>query len=1051
MALPRQLKEIRFDQGMITKGDRRAMPEAILDLASDVEFDDLGGLRCRFPFDGARNNIVGGGTLSNVRKLAARGSELLCFTQEALYSFIQAASAWELRGTHLAVTVTEQTRFATADDQFNQDRAELNGVVFESWESASQGYLAAFDKATGATILTPTAIVDSTARAGFRLRLVACQTKVLLFFLCFNGSGQMVEINVLVLDPANVATSAAVTPTVVATQTGGSGQPFFYGGFDVVQIAGADSVVGAASIDTAGTFTYLAFTCTTALSIATSTKSRSAVGPIAVACSPDGLHAQIARPIATRAIQGDLLLISSLADVFTNQSIISSIGSVNAPLNIAIAYRAVQNGGHYRAYFTVGFPEGGGQITTSLSNWVDDAGNVGTPTTQYSLYPASRAFAYNQSTFVWMAFGETSVSGSLSTTPQNVYFLYRDDGFLAAKAVVEQGAGFPATLVLPGVQLTAGSTTFSWAAGYNRRISVGTAVAFSTTEQRAPRDVVFTFDSNAARRCVQLGSTLYFACGEGVLAYDGQQIVECGWHVYPWLLSLSEVGSGGSMPTGTSWTWKNSWRWQNASGEVDRSTAPVQSTVTSTAGSDSFSIGQTLLVPTHKTGVALEVWRTAGNPAAGAPFFLVSSPNPATLTGSNAYIPNVAGAVHPWLPTALVDGEADATATINQVFPETTGVLANVAPPPCSIIASDATRVYLAGIPGLPNTVQYSMQRADGSVLQFNDALTFSVPLDGGPITAIGVLDGALIVWCATATYQFTGVGFDNAGGGTNFQLARVISKDLGCIAQEACAYFDDGFLVKTSKGWYVLDRSLNYVQPYIGIGPAIYDAEPVLATTVLTGRHQVRILTTNRMLMYDTFAKLWAQFSVTDGLDMLLWNGTPAYLASGSAFSAAVGDYTLTSMDIETGWIKFGQEQSRAVVDFVQLLGEFRSSCQVQVQIAKDYEATSPDEESGTGAWNYHTSRTWTPFPGTVGSGLQMRTAPKRKRCEALKVRYTITSAPGGGGGNAQAWPAGVRAELATWTGYTGFGPAARLTGIAMPFAIEPNAYAAIAANQKQ
>jgi hypothetical protein len=151
---------------------------------------------------------------------------------------------------------------------------------------------------------------------------------------------------------------------------------------------------------------------------------------------------------------------------------------------------------------------------------------------------------------------------------------------------------------------------------------------------------------------------------------------------------------------------------------------------------------------------------------------------------------------------------------------------------------------------------------------------------------------------------------------------------------------------------------------------------------------------------------------------------GSRAELATWTGYAGT--DYTLTDMDFESSWIKFGETmQSRAIVDFVQLLGEFRSTCVVRVRVAKDYEAASP------GVWNYNTDVTWTPSPGTAGSSLQVRQGPRWKRVEALKTRFTIT-APGGANN-----PLG--------------GPCARLTTIAIQHALEPNAYGAISAAQKQ
>ncbi len=282
-------------------------------------------------------------------------------------------------------------------------------------------------------------------------------------------------------------------------------------------------------------------------------------------------------------------------------------------------------------------------------------------------------------------------------------------------------------------------------------------------------------------------------------------------------------------------------------------------------------------------------------PTIDAPFFLATGIDPTITAGDNAYESN--NTASPARPT-MNDNIIDAALTSRQ---QLAAELENLAPPAASIIFASDARLFLAGIPGFPNQIWYSKLRTIGSVAAFNDALTIDVPTDGGAVTAIGVLDGALIVWCETATYQFAGGGFDNAGGGSNYALARILATDTGCEVQEAVAFFDGGYLVSSGKGWYVLDRSLNY--SYVGAGVYRYDAEPVLAMLVLTMRNQIRILTSNRMLVFDTLVNQWAETSVNDGLDMLMWNGQPAYLtATGVRAELATWDgyagtdYTLTT-----------------------------------------------------------------------------------------------------------------------------------------------------------
>lgn len=175
--IPYQKIEVPFAAGLSTKNDPRALQPPGLLIAQNVEFDDLGGLRTRYPFAFVGQNILGGGTLANVRRVFSNGDELCCFTKDTLYSWIPESQAWISRGTHLAVSVTERALFVSTGDQIDSDRAELNGVAVYAWVDGGAVYAAARSTSSRAVIAGP---VAQTA-TGSRPRLVACATRIMLF------------------------------------------------------------------------------------------------------------------------------------------------------------------------------------------------------------------------------------------------------------------------------------------------------------------------------------------------------------------------------------------------------------------------------------------------------------------------------------------------------------------------------------------------------------------------------------------------------------------------------------------------------------------------------------------------------------------------------------------------------------------------------------------------------------------------------------------------------------------------------------------------------
>jgi hypothetical protein len=962
--------------GLQTKQDVRAVEPPGLLICRDAQFDELGGLQLRKPYEALNLVPFGGGSITNPRKVVAYGDELLLFTKDSLYSRVDGASTWALRGTHLAVELAETPRFVTTDDQIAPDRAELNGVVFVSWHKVvsgnTYGYVAAYDKATGAVLLAPYEL------AGFqRIRLTALTSKVLLsFFDGING------VYCYALDPASPTTALGGASTTVQSGTGTGVH------FDVVKVPGADQAVF--GIRRQVTTSYDVVTMTGGLVAARSNKARVCDGPIAVSCPPTGTHVQIVRANGSN-VQGDLILISGLTDVYTAQAI-GSAGGAGIPFaQIAAAHRSVQDSSVYRCYVFWSASEASDDTDfETTSNWVSTGNTLGTAATFVRrLGVASRAFDHDGRVFVWTAYAGASVFGG-SNDPrfgaqlQNTYFLYRDDALLTAKAARFNAGGFAAlTGHLPDVQAL-GSGVYAMAGTERRIIQLGEKQ--SGYGARAPREIVATFDSDTARRCVQLGQTLYVTGGE-LLQYDGVRLTEAGYHLYPSYFEANSTVTG-SMAVG-SYTYKLTWRWDNATGEIDRSTTATTVAAETIVGRLGMAIAPSVpLYVTHKTEneLAVEVWRTPVNPLDDSPFYLVTSKDPASLTNPNRYLPNLRTAA---TLATFNDELNDSDATTRESSPENYGVLEFLAPPACTIIAANADRLFLGGVAGDPHRVWYSRLRGDNEIASFNDALVAALPTTGGVITGLAFLNETLVVFKERAIYALPGDGYDNTGGGSNYGPARLLSSDVGAVNHESIALTPQGLVFKSRKGWYLLGGGWGL--QYIGAPVADFDTDTIVAVHVLEAQHQVRCLSAGRCLVWDYLAGQWSEWTITGGLGATMWGGSYVYVTSAGVFAEA-SDYSAGvtyGLDIETAWIPMGQIQGFGRVWKVLILGEYRGDHAVRVRISKDYAST-----------HFH-EKVWDPSPTAVGEPEQIEHGPSIQEMQAIKIRLTVGDifVPEGGG----------------------------------------------------
>lgn len=978
-----------FGGSLETKQDPRIKAAPDLSLLRDGEFEEVGGIQTRHPFGSVMGSgaIVGGGTISDVRKLVANGDELVLFTKDTVYSWNAGQSKWVSCGTHLAVSVDEVPRFVTTGDQIEGDRAELSGTVVYAWVEGSQVYAAALDKTTGSVMVAPSAVSTAIGRP----RLVALSTKIMLFV-----EASTTLLTVRAIDPASPATAIqGAGTTVLATD--------FNLYYDVVKAGTQDLVVGACRRQT--TTSYTVFKVTPALSVTTSTKARTCDGPIAVATIADGTQTQIVRGNSTN-IQGDLVTTSTLADVNTGQAIGTVVGT---PVN---QITAAFNGTTCTAFWdSLESTDATNASFAVKMNTVTTANSVGTQSTLVKrLGIASRAFLWGSNVFVWLVFGEEDLS-VLTGTPlgiraalQNSYFLYRDDGLIVSKAAWQTAGSYSAaTGHLPGVAAT--STTgndFAWA-GLGRRTIVldGDRSAYAA---RSPHDVSFSFDDDAARRCVSLGKTIYVA-GSFLQGFDGVRLAEIGFFVTPWSIDVQDSGVAGNITAGT-YSWKGTYRFTNAQGETERSTTATGDQITFSASHFAI-ISFPYLYVTNKTTVlpALEFWRTLAGPGAESDFLLVTGQDPNTTTGDNPYIPNNTGSTG----STCSDNFSDTTLAKKEANPENGAVLESLAPPGATILVPTETRLLITGITGDPDAWWYSRERGDGEIASFHDSLRVDVPPTGGDITAMWTDDQFVYVARETAIYAFAGTGFDNAGGGQNFVLSRTVSRDVGAVSQEAHAATPMGRVFKSSKGWYLLDQGGGL--RYIGAAVADFDSDTVKAVHTITSQHQVRILTGSRLLVWDyrglvdaveQGAGRWAEWTISDGLDAVVYNGTYTYLTSTGPkqeeTSFVNADATF-GLDVETAWIKPADLMGAVALRMVQALGEIESSCLVRMRIAYNYdEAFVDDVVLDAGA-------ILGPLPANSTPPLQFSHGPKRRQCNAFKIRLTAVVA-------------GTQASLATATG---------------------------------
>jgi hypothetical protein len=369
--------------------------------------------------------------------------------------------------------------------------------------------------------------------------------------------------------------------------------------------------------------------------------------------------------------------------------------------------------------------------------------------------------------------------------------------------------------------------------------------------------------------------------------------------------------------------------------------------------------------------VAIETWRTKVNPAQGAPYFLTTSRDP-TAGGDNQYLSNtVNGAT-----AGYTDDLTDALLAERESDPLNNGALQPLAPPPATIITATNDRIFLAGVAGQPYTVWYSRFRGDGEIASFNDALFIDIPPHHGPITALAIVDGTLIVFASRAVFALPGNGYDNLGNGINYGPAQLLTAEVGADNPDSVGALAEGLMFHGEQGWHILDRGLQVT--YVGDAVKAYDADSWVAVHAIQDGHQIRCVSTSRILVYDTVVQQWSEWTIGSACHATLHNGEYYYCSSSGIFQEEPthGVATNYSLDIEL-WVNLDATRYKRCRS-VTVLGEYRTAHDLRIRLRRDHTAT------------YFDDITWTVSPTVVGERETVDMGPSIQKLSALGIRIT-------------------------------------------------------------
>lgn len=942
MALNKQKIAIPFAQGIDTKVDPKQRPIGTLEVLENAIFEEPGTLKKRNGYELVPTEVLGGSDLLTPKRLTTFKDELCLYSSRKFYSYSESVQKWSDKGTISNIFPQSKSIVRNTYEQSQIDSYHVNGLDIYAWKDGRGGIrVSIVDRATGNEVVSDTEI--SSSGESPKVEFIGNEA----YFVYVEGQDikfrRVNPLNPATIESAVTLVSADVNATDKIIDCVSTGGKIFVGYHAVsgnlkifnFDLTGTPSAVQEVSGESPSE----------CLNLSTDASSR-----ILIAYS-DGTDVKVI--IRSFTLIADIVAPTSVETISNCTNVtIGTTDSSNYIIYYEISAASTQD--HY-----------------VKKNTIDLASSVGTASVfMRSVGLASESFEYDDMLYVALLH---------SSTLQSTVFIANQDSKIVTKISPNLAGSLLSHGSLPKVS-PIDSDTYLYASQIKGRNVSEENTFFSVLGVQSTE---LEFEKTEKFENVELGGNLHTSGGV-LQMYDGKEIVEHSFHVFP--ENLSDGGTattGGSLSDGN-YQYSAVYSWTDNKGQEHRSAPSIPLEVTLSGGTATQT--QDVTIPTlrltEKSNVVIELYRTENN---GTIFYKVTS------TTSPEYNNKTVDSI------TFTDTVSDSSLISNETLYTTGGVLDNISAPAAYLISEFNNRVFLAGLED-DNKLQYSKIRFEGRPVEFNDTLTINVNSTGGPITALGSLDDKLVIFKETAIFFLSGDGPNNLGEQDNFIEPELISADVGCINPESVVLTPDGLMFKSKKGIYVLSRALQPI--YIGAPVEDYNNLTIKSADLIADKNQVVFATIDgNALVYNYFVKKWTTFSNHRAKSATVLNNEYYYLRTDNDIFVQNEGYTDNGSHIKlkmvTSWMSFAGVQNFQRVYKALILGNYKSAHKLNIKVAYNFiEAFTQEKvvdvsdfitESiyGTTSATYGSE---TPYGGS-GAQYQIRLDFKKQKCQSIKI----------------------------------------------------------------
>lgn len=920
-----QTASLTFQGGINSKTDAlQLQPPSLLSL-QNARFDKVGALNKRPGYNILGNQVVNNQNITSSVAIDTFLDELNLFDNQNIYTYLKSIDSWQNRGPAISVVDSNLSILrSSTSQQLNPDSTSVSGITLFVWEdSRGTCRYSTLDNATGAFASYDLPISDAQSKP----KCIVFNNIIYLFYI----SGSVLYYRTL--NPTNPGPATLSAPISILSDgmillgvtwtydicvsnnfiwiiyfrsTGGGGPTPVNLVFRSMDIN--NNISGNTQIDTgANVIDIGAGVTTTVCSI-----YGDSLNHLWFAWS-NGTSLRVAEYNPSIP---SFLLTSSVVDSL-GSNYISQIELANTPGNIQIIYQLPATNPTNTSTKIVNVSVIGAAVVINILGSILSVGL------------ASKAFFYNNNNYINLAY---------QSPLQSTYFtaLITSNPFtIVGKISSQVGGGLRTNNELPEVcQVTTGQ--FLWANLVKGQFISEDNTSFSLL---GVNRTISNFNDQNKFNNVTFSDNLLFVGGV-LQSYDGSSVVEQNFHVFPEGISNSIQAAAGSLSAGQ-YQYQVVYAWTDRFGQIQYSTPSVALTVTNSVNDANLLTIPTLRL-TAKTNVVIKVYRTQ-----------VNSIVPQEVTSELAPLLNDTTINS----VTFLDSAADASIVANQVIYSTGaagGILPNSAPPSCSLISLYNNRVVLGGLED-PNLLWFSKNKVNNTnfntiPVEFSALNTIGVNQEGGGITALGLMNGNLIIFKESIILAMTGDGVNDTGGGTPFNDPQIITKSVGCTNQNSVILTNAGIMFQTpDKGIWMLPLDLG--SPiYVGSGVDDESKQFTISSASLDHNSNSIIFTTSTgpALVYDYLISQWVIWTNHQSSDGVIFGGQFTYSkANGYVYQqnqnifydGYVGGIAQPySLELTTPWLSYAHNLGYQSIFRFFILGQYRGTHSLAVDVGYNY-----------------------------------------------------------------------------------------------------------------